>query len=78
MNSNKYLDFQGQLTQTPINNAYKYETHSEFMKQMKPYFFSPTCIFCSCNESKSLNSEGSFRQCGRCNKQFKAKIMYVK
>lgn len=75
MNANKYLDFQGQLTQTPINNAYKYETHSEFMKQMRPHNFSPICIFCSCNQSKALTSEGSFRQCMRCNKQFKAKIV---
>lgn len=77
MNSNKYLDFQGQLNQTPLADAYKYETYSQFMKQMRPYTFSPQCIFCSNNESNALTSEGSFRQCGRCKKQFKAKIVYM-
>jgi hypothetical protein len=32
MNSNNFLK-NTDLTQTPINEGYKYETHSEFMKK---------------------------------------------
>jgi hypothetical protein len=65
------------LVQTNINDAYKYETHSEFMKNMKMPNYSSICIYCSSNESKSLmNDGGSFRQCLKCNKQFRAKINF--
>ena len=66
-----------QFVQTPLNEAYKYETHSQFIKQLQqnPTRFSPVCIFCSCRESVPLNQEGSFRSCRLCNKQFKAKII---
>ena len=66
------------FVQTPLNEAYKYETHSEFIKglQQKQTRFSPVCIFCSCQESVPLSQDGSFRNCKRCNKQFKAKIIY--
>jgi uncharacterized CHY-type Zn-finger protein len=60
------------LNQTSLNNAYQFDTHSEFIKQMKMPAFSPNCIFCSCMDTISLNQEGSFRQCRKCNKQFKA------
>lgn len=65
------------FVQTPLNEAYKYETHSEFIKQLQqiPNRFSPVCIFCSCKQSVPLNQEGSFRNCRLCNKQFKAKII---
>ena len=64
--------FNNNLVETPVNAAYQFNTHSEFIKNMKMPTFSPVCIFCSCSESVSLNHDGSFRQCKRCNKQFKS------
>jgi uncharacterized CHY-type Zn-finger protein len=64
--------FNNNLVQTPVGNAYQFSSQSEFVKNMKVPSFSPICIFCSCRESISLNNEGSFRQCKKCNKQFKA------
>jgi hypothetical protein len=64
--------FNNNLVETPVNMAYQFNTYSEFIKNMKMPTFSPICIFCSNNESLSLNQDGSFRQCKRCNKQFKA------
>ncbi len=61
--------------QTNYLEAYKYETHSDFIKKMKPPQYSSKCIFCSFTETKPLtNDGGSFRQCPKCNKQFKAMI----
>ncbi len=34
--------------------------------------FSPNCIFCSSNNTINLTNDGSFKQCNRCRKQFKA------
>jgi hypothetical protein len=65
-------NFNGGLNQTSLNNAYQFDTHSEFIKQMQIPTFSPNCIFCSFQDTISLNQEGSFRQCRNCNKQFKA------
>jgi hypothetical protein len=64
--------FNNNLVQTPVGTAYKFTTQSEFIKNMKVSSFSPICIFCSSSDTISLNHEGSFRQCRRCNKQFKA------
>ena len=64
--------FNNNLVQTPVGKAYQFSSQSEFIKNMNAPSFSPVCIFCSCKESFSLNKEGSFRQCRRCNKQFKA------
>jgi hypothetical protein len=62
--------FNNNLVETPVNMAYQFNTHSEFIKNMKIPSFSPVCIFCSNSESVSLNQDGSFRQCKKCNKQF--------
>ena len=64
--------FNNNLVETPVNTAYQFNTHSEFIKKMKVPTFSPVCIFCSNSESISLNQDGSFKQCKKCNKQFKA------
>ena len=64
--------FNNNLIETPVNVAYQFNTHSEFIKNMKLPTFSPVCIFCSCNDSVVLNQDGSFRQCKKCNKQFKS------
>ena len=67
--------FNNNLQQTTISDAYHFESFSEYINnkglQSK---FSPICIFCSSNESISLINDGSFRQCKKCKKQFKAKL----
>ena len=65
-------NFNGGLNQTSLHSAYQFNTYSEFIQQMKMPDFSPLCIFCSCPDTISLNYEGSFRQCRKCNKQFKS------
>jgi hypothetical protein len=72
MNTN-YLN--NNLTQTPINEGYKYETHSEFIKKLKPPKFSTLCIFCPSDKTVSLMDDGSFRTCLTCKKYFKAKFV---
>ena len=64
------------LIQTPINEAYKYQTFSPYINNMKIPNYSSTCIFCSSKNTTSLvNDGGSFRQCQNCKKQFKAFII---
>ena len=75
MNSGNFNLMNNNLVQTPINDAYKYQTHSEFIKQMKPPAFSQTCVFCSSLKTDSLTNDGSFRRCASCRKDFKAIIM---
>jgi len=75
MDSGNFNSFTHNLVQTPINDAYKYHTHSEFIKQMKVPAFSLNCIFCSSLKTDSLTSDGSFRRCGACRKDFKALII---
>jgi hypothetical protein len=76
MNFGSFNAFGNQnLVQTPINDAYKYKTHSEFINRMKPPSFSQTCVFCSSLKTDSLTIDGSFRRCGSCRKDFKAIII---
>ena len=75
MSSSNFNLYTHNLVQTPINDAYKYHTHSDFIKQMKMPSFSQKCIFCSNFKTESLNSEGSFRRCLTCRKDFKANIV---
>ena len=75
MNSGNFNTFTHNLVQTPINDAYRYHTHSEFIKQMKVPTFSLICIFCSSSKSDSLTNDGSFRRCGNCKKDFRATII---
>jgi len=67
--------FNNNLKQTTINDAYHFESFSSYINnkglQTK---FSPNCIFCSTTESTPLTNDGSFRQCNRCKKQFKARL----
>ena len=68
--------FTNNLQQTNINDAYKFETFSDYIKNKGLNTnFSPTCIFCSFQESISLTNDGSFKQCKRCKKQFKAHLI---
>ena len=71
----------GNFQQTPLDVAYNFTSFSDYINnninnntRLKTNF-SPCCIFCSCMESKSLTNDGSFRQCNRCNKQFKSLII---
>lgn len=75
MSSGNFNSFNHNLVQTSINDAYRYHTHSEFIKQIKPPVFSRTCIFCSSSKTDSLTNDGSFRRCGNCRKDFKAVIV---
>lgn len=68
--------FSYNLVKTPISDAYKYETHSEFIKRMKVPKFSPICVFCSSFKTDPLvNDGGSFRRCSVCRKDFRAQII---
>ena len=62
--------------QTPLKEAYNFNSFSEYIRNgnLKSNF-SPKCIFCSSNNSTSLINDGSFRQCNKCKKQFKAFIL---
>lgn len=70
-------NFNNNLVQTNLDEAYKFHTFSEFIPQtLNSQRFSPTCIFCSSNNTVSLmNDGGSFRQCINCRKQFRANIV---
>lgn len=62
---------------TPLDEAYHYETYSEFIKNMQFPKYSPICIFCNFTKSTALSADGgSFRRCLRCRKDFKARIYY--
>lgn len=59
-------------SQTSIQDAYQYHTFSPYINNMKSPIYSVVCIFCSHKESTPLMTDGSFRNCNRCKKQFKA------
>jgi len=60
--------------QTTINDAYKYKTFCPYINNMKSATYSVVCVFCSHKESTPLMTDGSFRNCNRCKKQFKALV----
>ena len=59
--------------QTPLNNAF------DFNSTIKPHqtvsAHLTTCIYCSNQSSTPLIADGSFRQCTKCRKNFRAQIM---
>ena len=65
------------VNNTPLNIAYHFQSFSSYINNNGlTSRFSPVCIFCSSKESISLmNDGGSFRQCSRCKKQFKAQVI---
>ena len=67
--------FTRDLTQTPLNDAYKYQSFSNYINNMKLPTYSSICIFCSSKETSSLMDDGSFRKCKGCSRQFKAAIL---
>ena len=66
-------NFNNNLFQTPLHDAYYYKTYSPYILNMPSPKFSSVCIFCSSPESMALVQDGSFRQCYSCKKHFKAK-----
>ena len=73
--SNSNMFNNGNFQQTPLNDAYQFNTFSSYIVNGGLNTrFSPICIFCSSKDSISLISDGSFKQCNRCKKQFKARI----
>ena len=72
-NSNTFNN--SNFQQTPLTYAYQFSTFSQYINngglQTR---FSPKCVFCPSIDSTALINDGSFRQCNRCKKQFKAKL----
>lgn len=61
--------------QTPLKEAYNFNSFSEYIRNGHlNSSFSPKCIFCSSNSSTSLIKDGSFRQCNKCKRNFKASL----
>lgn len=60
----------------PLNTAYNFHSFSSYINNNGLQSrFSPRCIFCPSVESIPLLNDGSFRQCNRCKKQFKALLV---
>ena len=63
------------LPQTYIDSAYQFTSFSPYiMNGGLNRYFSPICIFCSSNNTINLVSDGSFKQCNSCRKQFKSQL----
>ena len=63
------------MNMTPLDQAFDYSTPLT-TRQFQLPTYSQTCIYCSNQESISLmNDGGSFRQCLKCRKQFRAQII---
>lgn len=60
---------------TELEDAYKIH-HINSKTYGGKINYDPTCIFCNHAITKSLmNDGGAFRQCQRCRKNFKAKVV---
>ena len=72
-NSNTFNN--SNFQQTPLGDAYQFNTFSQYINNggLRTRF-SPKCVFCPSADSTPLINDGSFRQCNRCKKQFKAKL----
>uniref|UniRef100_A0A6C0LFA9 Uncharacterized protein n=1 Tax=viral metagenome TaxID=1070528 RepID=A0A6C0LFA9_9ZZZZ len=56
-----------------LDDAFDYNT-TIAGSQFKPLCFSTVCIFCNSPFSNALMADGSYRQCLKCKKTFKAQI----
>ena len=73
--SNSNMFNNGNFQQTPLNDAYQFNTFSAYIiNGGLNSKFSPICIFCSSNNTMNLANDGSFKQCNSCRKQFKANL----
>ena len=57
-----------------LDEAFDYNT-TIAGSQFKPLCFSPVCIFCNSPFSNALMADGSYRQCLKCKKTFKATVV---
>ena len=72
-NSNTFNN--SNFQQTPLGDAYQFSTFSQYINNGGlQTSFSPKCVFCPSIDSIALINDGSFRQCNRCKKQFKARL----
>ena len=63
------------MNYTPVDNAFA-TSHVSNNTYRGKIVYSPQCIFCGNPSSVQLmNDGGSFRQCQRCKKNFRAKIL---
>lgn len=63
------------MNYTPLDEAYKIH-HVNTNTYGGTIKYNPTCVYCKNTQSNSLmNDGGSFRQCLRCKKNFKATII---
>lgn len=63
------------MNYTPINNAFD-TSHVNNTTYGGKIVYSPQCIFCGNPKSTQLmNDGGSFRQCEKCRKNFRAQIL---
>lgn len=63
------------MNYTSLEEAYKIH-HIQPNTYSGTILYDPTCIFCSHKQSVPLmNDGGSFRQCYRCRKNFKANVV---
>jgi len=72
--SNSNVFSNGNFQQTPLNVAYQFQSFSNYINNNGLMaHFSSKCIFCPSSNSTALISDGSFRHCDSCKKQFKAR-----
>ena len=64
------------MNYTPLTEAYKIH-HVNTSTYGGTLQYNPKCIYCKHDTSTALMSTdgGSFRQCGKCKKQFRAAIL---
>lgn len=63
------------MNYTPINSAFNTQ-HVNAGTYGGEIVYSPQCIFCGNPNSKPLmNDGGSFRQCQKCKKNFRAQVL---
>ncbi len=65
----------GTFQQTPLNVAYQFQSFSSYINNGLQTRFSPRCIFCPSTNTAALLTDGSFRKCNMCKKQFKARLV---
>lgn len=65
------------MNYTPLDDAYKIH-HIIPNTYSGKLLYSPVCIYCNYPQSRPLMESrdgGSFRQCNKCNKQFRASTL---
>ena len=68
------MNKQNQINQTSILNAFDFNSS---IKSIQP-ILSNVCIYCNNESSIALLSDGSFRQCLKCRKNFNSQQQIIK